>query len=56
MAGPVVMGVLGVPAIGFLVRFYVALARDHARHAHHETDVVKPVPPGEVVECLIWRS
>ncbi len=55
MAGPVGVGVLSVPAIGFLVRFYLALARDHSHHAHHGSDVVRAVGPDEVVECRIWR-
>ncbi len=56
MAGPVVVGVLSVPAIGFLVRFYVALARDHSRHAQRGRDAVHAVGPDEVVECRMWCS
>ncbi len=55
MAAPIVMGVLSVPVIGFLVRFYVALSRDHSQHAHRGTEVVQVVPPDEVVECMTWR-
>ncbi len=56
MAGPVVMGALSVPAIGFLVRFYVALTRDHSRHsAHRVAELVQRVRADEVMECRTWR-
>ncbi len=56
MAGSVVMSVLGLPAIGFLVRFYVALTRDGSRHSsRHASELVQAVPPDEVVECRTWR-
>ncbi len=55
MAAPVVVGVLSIPAIGFLVRFYMALARDYSQHTHRANDLVRAVAPDEVVECRIWR-
>ncbi len=55
MAGPVIMGALAVPAIGFLLRFYVALSHDQSQRAHRGADLVWPAPSDEVVEWLIWR-
>ncbi len=55
MAGPVVMGILGVPAIGFLVRFYVAVTRDARHSAHRVADLVQPVRSDEIAEFRMWR-
>lgn len=38
MAGPVIVGALVVPAIGFLVRFYAAVSRDRLQRSVYRVD------------------